>query len=190
MTARNGFSLVEITISVVLISVMLAGVGGLVVRTQQNYNESLLATRAAEALRTAETTITTILKTGGADPLNTGNATFDPNYLNHADLDNFRVRSDFNPVDGAFTGTFEDVRVYVASDTLWIQWSASTDPQPVAAPVRDLTFEYYDAYRVLIATEADIPFDAVSVKVTLETDGISAADHQRSESWVFLRNSQ
>lgn len=186
MNARGGFSLVEITMSLILLSFLIAGLGGLVVRTQQQYNQSQQATRSSEALRTAETTVATLLKSSAADPYNSGAAAYEPDYLGRGRFDNFRARSDFNPPDGLFDQMFEDTRVYVATDTLWIQWSASMDPQPVAAPVHDLLFEHFDADQVLLTTAPDIAARAVTVKMTLETVGPSAT--HRSVSWIFLRN--
>lgn len=188
MNARHGFSLVELTISVLMLSILLLGVGGLVVRTQQNYNESLQATRASEAVRTAETAITTILKTAGADPTESGGGLIDADYSGHAIFDSFRAVADFNPADGDFTDMLEDVRVYLQSDTIWVQWSASTDPQPVAFPIDSLRFEYYDANKTLITAPAQIATDAISVKVILQTATTMAAANYRSETWVFLRN--
>lgn len=188
MKARDGFSLVEITMSLLLLSFLIAGLGSLVVRTQQQYNDSLRTQRVSEALRTAENAIATLLKMASADPYNTGSAGLTVDYLGRARLDNFRARSDFNPADGVFTQMFEDARVYVASDTLYIQWSGTMEAQPVATPVNDLLFEFYDANRVLIADPALIPATAVTAKVMLETVGATAAANYRSETWVFLRN--
>lgn len=187
MSHRNGFSLVEITMSVLLLSFLIAGLGGLVVRTQQQYNQSLQATRMSESLRTAETAIGTILRLAGADPLDTGNAGFFPDYRGNGKFNNFRAVSDFNPADGSFTSLFEDVSVYVGGDTLYIKWAGDMTAQPVATPIHEMLLEYYDANGVLITNGANV-VDAVSVKVALVTTGITAAENHRSESWVFLRN--
>ena len=186
---EHGFTLVELTISLALLSVVLAGVLNAILTTQRMYTVQSAIARAQESLRSAEFTIGTVLRTAGADPHNTGATLVDPDPLERGAFDNLRVVSDFNPADGDTDDILEDVLVWVDSDTLWIRWSATGENQAMAYPVTSMEFRYFANDGTELATAADVAFGATQVLFTMvaSRDPRSQAVERR-ESWVYLRN--
>ncbi len=186
---EHGFTIVELIVSLTLLSVVLVGVFNSILTTQRMYTVQSATARAQESLRAAEYTISTVLRTAGADPNRTGTTLVDPDPLARGDFDNLRVVSDFNPADGDTDDMLEDVLVWVASDTLWIRWSAGGEDQVMAHPVTSIEFRYFANDGTELATAADVAGGATQALVTLVAprDPRSQAVERR-ESWVYLRN--
>ncbi len=185
----HGFSLVELIISMALLSVVVIAILNSVLTTQRMYIVQATTTRAQESLRSAEFTIGTVLRTAGADPLLTGTTLVDPDPLERGEFDNLRVVSDFNPADGDTDDVLEDVLVWVSSDTLWIRWSAGGENQAMAYPVTSMDFRYFANDGTELTTAADVATGATQVLFTIVAprDPRSTAEERR-ESWVYLRN--
>lgn len=189
---RAGFTLAELLVSITILGVILSSVMAVVLNMQRGYVRQREAARAEDALRVAETALTTILRTAEANPR--GITGFNAprilaNPLSHATFDNLRVVSDFNPPDGVVTGMLEDVLVWINNDTLLVRWqSGAGTGVPIAYPVRSLLFEYYTAVGTVPLGPAAIG-TARRVKFTL-----TAPRHSRTtallrrETWVYLRN--
>ena len=186
--ARKGLTLIELIVSLTLLSFILASVLATVVKTQQESTRMQNVVQAQNAVRDAEMILTRILRTAGADPVNSKLALLNPNPLGNAVFDNVRTVADFNPADKDVLDPMEDVQVHVASDTLFVRWQAGTAPQPVAYPIRSLRFAYYSSAGALLTTTAQIA-NATRVKVTIVAP---RSPHngtlERRESWVYLRN--
>lgn len=190
MTRRGGFTLVEMLISLVLLAVVMGTLTRIMLNTQRGYIRQRDVVSAEEALRAAEVTLVSILRSAGANPTKITGAyapTLDPDPLGNGAFDNLRVVSDFNPADGDTNDLLEDVTVWVESDTLFVQWQAGTTATAAAAPIRSVEFEYYgDDDTPLTAAEIA---DARRVKLV-----ITAPRHGRTtklterEQWVYLRN--
>ena len=185
---RSGVTLIEMLVTLALLSIVMAAVTGMVMRTQRDYTRQREAIRLQENVRTAELVLTRLLRTSTADPLskNIGSLEVDP--LGHGKFDNIRIRSDFNPADGDVADPLEDALVYTARDTLYIRWQAGTVPQPVAYPVRGLLFEYFAADDTPITSQALIGTAAkarytVTAPATPENPTL-----KRRVSWVHFRN--
>ena len=185
----HGFSLVELIISMALLSVVVIAILNTVLTTQRMYIVQATTTRAQESLRSAEFTIGRVLRTAGADPLLTGTTLVDPDPLVRGEFDNLRVVSDFNPPDGDTDDILEDVLVWVGSDTLWIRWSAGGESQPMSYPVTSLEFRYFANDGTELTTATDVASGAIQALFTLVAprDPRSTAVERR-ESWVYLRN--
>jgi prepilin-type N-terminal cleavage/methylation domain-containing protein len=185
---RAGFTLVEVLVSLTLLSVVLGAAVAVMLGVQRGYIRQRETARAETALRTAEATILGVLRAAGADPRDTRLTLLDPDKRNHGVFDNVRVVSDFNPPDGDVTDLLEDVLVYVERDTLYVSWRAGQAATPVAAPVRTLRFEYYASNGSLLTTKALVS-GATRVKVLLAAPRHSRTKAlARRESWVYLRN--
>jgi len=183
-----GVTLVEMLVTLTLLSIVMAAVTGMVTRTQRDYTRQREVIRAQENVRTAELMLTRLLRTGGVDPLSKGIGSIDIDPLAHGKFDNIRVRSDFNPADGDVLDPLEDALVYTARDTLYVRWQAGAVPQPVAFPVRSLLFEYFTADDTPITSQALIA-TAVKAKYTV-TVPVKPDDATLKErvTWVHLRN--
>ena len=184
-----GFTTIELIVSLSLLSMVLIGVFNSILTTQRMYAIESATARAQESLRAAEYTISTLLRTAGADPNGTGTTLVDPDPLARGDFDNLRVVSDFNPADGDTDDALEDVLVWVDADTLWIRWSAGGGDQAMSYPVTSIDFRYFANDGTELATAADVAFGATQALVTLVAprDPRSQAVERR-ESWVYLRN--
>ena len=187
---EHGFTIVELVVSMALLWVVLAGVVNSVLTTQRMYTVQSAIARGQESLRSAEFTISTLLRTAGADPNGTGTTLVDPDPLARGSFDNLRVVSDFNPADGDTNDALEDVAVWVDSaDTLRIRWSAGGEDEAMAYPVTSLEFRYFANDGTELASAADVASGATQVLFTLVAprDPRSQAVERR-ESWVYLRN--
>ena len=185
----HGFTIVELIISMTLLSVVVLAILNSVLTTQRMYTVQSTIHRAQESLRSAEFTIATLLRTAGADPQLTGTTLLDPDPLQRGEFDNLRVVSDFNPADGDTNDALEDVLVWVGSDTLWIRWSSAGEGQAMAYPVTSMEFRYFANDGTELATAADVASGATQVLLTMVAprDPRSTAVERR-ESWVYLRN--
>ncbi len=189
-TSERGFTIVELIVSMALLWVVLAGVVNSVLTTQRMYTIQSAIARGQESLRSAEFTISTVLRTAGADPNGTGATLVDPDPLARGSFDNLRVVSDFNPADGDTNDALEDIAVWVDSaDTLRIRWSAGGAAEAMAYPVTSLEFRYFANDGTELATAADVATGATQVLFTMVAprDPRSQAVERR-ESWVYLRN--
>jgi prepilin-type N-terminal cleavage/methylation domain-containing protein len=186
---EHGFTIVELIVSLALLSVLLVGVFNSILTTQRMYTVESATARAQESLRAAEYTISTILRTAGADPYGTGTTFVDPDPLARGAFDNLRVVSDFNPPDGDTDDILEDVLVWVGSDTLWIRWSAGGEDQPMSYPVTSIEFRYFANDGTELASAADVASGATQALFTLVAPRNPTSQAvERRESWVYLRN--
>ena len=186
---ERGFTIIELIVSMSLLSVVLAGFFGAILTTQRMYTVQLAIARAEESLRAAEFAVGAVLRTAGADPNLTGATGFDPDPLVRGSFDNLRVVSDFNPADGDTDDLLEDVLVWVASDTLLIRWSAAGVGQAMAYPVTRIRFRYFanDGTELVNAAEVAAGATRVLFSMVAPRDPRSQAVERRA-SWVYLRN--
>lgn len=191
--ARRGFTLIELMISMTLLSVVLGAIVSVVLSMQQSYVRQRQVAGSDDALRAAESTLLTALRSAGANPLEMGQSTASPqlqaNPLGHAGFDNVRAVADFNPADGDTSDPLEDVTVSVANDTLYVRWQAGGTTDPAAYGIRSLLFEYFasNGVALTLASQASM---ATRVKITL-----TAISHtrpvtltRREQLWLYLRN--
>ncbi len=185
---EHGFTIIELIVSMSLLSVVLAGFFGAILTTQRMYTVQLAIARAEESLRAAEFAIATVLRTAKADPSGTGATLLDPDPLAHGVFDNLRVVSDFN-ADQDVLDLLEDVLVWVESDTLFIRWEAAGEGQAMAYPVNRIRFRYFANNGNEMVSAANVAAGARRVEVSMVAprDPRSQA-FERSVSWVYLRN--
>ena len=70
MTRRRAFTLVEVMLSLVLLSVVLGAVTNVTLNMQRIYLRQREATAADDALRTTELMLVAVLRSAGANPKN------------------------------------------------------------------------------------------------------------------------
>jgi len=187
-TNRGGFTLVELVVSMLLLSLIVGAFCGAVFTAQSTYTAQRAILRAQQGLRSAELTIATVLRAGGADPHRTDSTLIDPDPLGHGTFDNLRVVGDFNPPDGDVEDPLEDVLVRTGGDTLYVRWQADGPEHPVATPVRELAFEYYAEDGSVLTQPSDIP-GARSVRLRLSAPRGPRSDvTEARETWIYLRN--
>lgn len=185
---RSGVTLVEMLVTLVLLSIVMGTVTGMVTRTSRDYTRQREAVRVQENVRTAELVLTRLLRSGSVDPFSQDIGSIDIDPLAHGKFDNIRVRSDFNPADGDVADLLEDALVYTAGDTLYVRWQAGAVPEAVAFPVRSLVFEYFAADDAPITSQALIGM-AAKAKYTVSVP-VKPGDATLKErvTWVHFRN--
>ena len=184
---RAGFTLAEVIVSFTLLGFVMSSLVRTMVGVMRSYGEQTSAARSAESLRATELLITRVLRSGRADLRNTGNALITPDPLAHGSFDNVRVRSDLNS-DGDLADQFEDVQIHVASDTMFVKWSASGSSQAAAYPVRSIGFEYFSTGGTAITTSGAIP-TATRARLTIVVPETPTSTNLiRRQAWVYLRN--
>jgi prepilin-type N-terminal cleavage/methylation domain-containing protein len=186
---RSGFTLIEMMISIVLLSVILGSLFGLVIRAQRDYVRQRDVDRAQEAMRSAELAITTALRNAKADPYVTGSSLIDPTPSGGTTYDAVRIKSDYNPSDGDFNDMLEDVQFSIASDTLQVRWEAGGSLQAFTFPIDSLKFEYFDSAGTTLTTDSLVDANSTGVRVTIVADkGPRSGTLHRRQTWVYMRN--
>ncbi len=183
-----GFSLVELVISLFLLSLIVGSLGTAVVSVQGAFTRQQVTLRSQEALRAGEMIIANILRTARADPNDTGGGLLDPDPFNNGVYNAVRARADFNPPDRDFDDPLEDVTVGVRNDTLLIIWQSGGAAQKLAHPVDSLRFEYFNDAGTALTTDAEVT-GVTKIRMTLvgSEDPLSRSVERRV-SWIYLRN--
>jgi prepilin-type N-terminal cleavage/methylation domain-containing protein len=185
---RPGFTLIELLVTLVLTSVLATIMFGTLGSAQRQYRGQRETRAAEQSIRAAEQALRLVLQAASADPYGTGRALLDPDPLNTGQFNNVRVRADYNPADGAFTGELEDVIIRVVADTLQVRWSASGAYQPLAYPVRSLTFSYFDNAGTALTTKVTAAkAAAVRVRIAAPVEPGSNTLFRR-DTWIYVRN--
>jgi prepilin-type N-terminal cleavage/methylation domain-containing protein len=188
MPRRTGFTLVEMLVTLVMLSIVMASVTGMITATQRDYTRQRQALQLEENVRSAELTIARLLRTATVDPFSTSVGVLNVDPLARGVFDNIRVRSDYNPADGDVLDLLEDALVYTARDTLYVRWQAGAVPQPVAYPVRSLLFEYFAVDNTPVTTQAMIG-TAVKAKFTVRVPTVPGGSTLKERvTWVHFRN--
>jgi prepilin-type N-terminal cleavage/methylation domain-containing protein len=190
---RRGFTLIELMISMLLLSIVLTAVVSVVLTMQKSYVRQRQVAGADDALRSAESTLLTVLRSAGANPKGTISAGTSPQLvvdpLSHGAFDNVRAVADYNPTDGDTNDPLEDVTVSVSNDTMYVRWQAGGSTDPVAYGIRSLLFEYYASNGVALTTSSQAAL-ATRVKITMtaisHTRPVSLT--RREQLWLYLRN--
>jgi prepilin-type N-terminal cleavage/methylation domain-containing protein len=185
---RRGFSLVELLVAMIVMTVLITALGSALVANQREYVTGRFWRRADEAARSALIVAETTLRATGANPMSATFTALDPNPLAHATWDNVRVRGDFTTADGDVADLYEDVQLWVANDTMFARWSTAGAAEPVAAPVRSLAFDYFRADGTAVTTTATIG-QATRVRITVAAPAnVQGTNLFRRSGWVYLRN--
>ncbi len=185
----NGFSLLELIISLLLLGLILGSLFGAVISSQRSFTRQQTTLRSQEALRVAEMIIANVLRTARADPNDTGGGLLDPDPFNDDGVYRMvRARADFNPPDGDFDDPLEDVTVGLRNDTLLVIWQSGGAVQRLAEPVDSVLFEYFNDAGTALTTDAQVS-GATKVRLTIVAaeDPLSGSAERRV-SWIYLRN--
>ncbi|MEY4608113.1 MAG: hypothetical protein RL625_330 [Gemmatimonadota bacterium] len=193
-----GFTLVELLITLTIFGLVLAAVGRLLVSAQRAYVTQREASAVLGPLRQAEATLSRLLRAAGANPnsvTSVASGRLLPGiYTLTSPAGGFRIVSDFNPANGSFDDEFEDVRTWVANDTLWVSWrnqgGTAAAAQPVAAPVTSVTYSFVNAANASVTPTATTPVAASLVQVTISAPRRvgNATTTVRRQVWIALLN--
>lgn len=186
-TEEGGFTLVEMLVSVVVLSLVLGAAVSAVVGIQRSVGEQAERRRTRQSMAATVELLTTALRQAGSDPFGAVSTPLDPDPDGDGDFDDVRVVSDFNPPDGDVEDVLEDIRVWVGGDTLRGRWQSGESPQAMVAPVTSLAFEYFAADGTQLTSAAGATWAPI-VRATVVTPGVAGGTPDTVRFTVHRRN--
>jgi prepilin-type N-terminal cleavage/methylation domain-containing protein len=191
---RAGFTILELVISMTILSVVLGASTLMLLKVQQQYTSRRGVAGTSDQLRSIELTLMRLFQTARANPKNitaVANLAMVVNPIGRSGStwDNVELRADFNPVDGTVNGNLENVRIELTKDTVFVRWKKGGTAEPIAYPVKELRFQFYrlDGTEITNVTAAGDSARRVRVTIGIPSDAQSAAIIRR-ETWLSLRN--
>ncbi len=109
---ERAVTLFELLVVLLILSIVLGLIGAMTIRVNRDYSLQEQAMRAEESARTALDTLTRLIRMAGNDPQDLSFQGVDPDPDGNQQWDSIRLRSDWNPPDGALDDPYEDVIFY------------------------------------------------------------------------------
>lgn len=141
---QQGFSLVELLVVLATLSVVLGMVGNMVVRTQSDYGSQRRHMEAQDNARVAMDTLVRLMRMAGNNPGSLNFQALEPDPDSNNQWDSIRIRSDWNPADGALDDRYEDVLFTISNEALYIQEASDPAAVPFLDNIVSLSFSYFD----------------------------------------------
>ena len=175
--STRGFSLVELSITIIFLIVVLGVLGGAVLNVQRDYvAERQLIEAQANARATMET-IVRFVRMAGNNPQGIIFDAVDPDPDRNTRLDSIRLRGDWNPADGDLEDHYEDIVLgarsgieYRGDPTFFANITEFTDS------VGSLSFSYRDADNAPITDPIANQDSIAFVDIELRTEVAGAPD--------------
>jgi prepilin-type N-terminal cleavage/methylation domain-containing protein len=164
--SEAGFSAIELLIVMTIMVIILGVLGTIVGSMESSYSAQRPRTEAINSANVAMDSMVRLIRMSGNNLSNSGitpGATGADGFYH-----TIRLKSDWNPVDGVTTGTFEDVTFSVSNNALMIQEGAAAATNYVDS-IGSVTFTYYDNTNTLIADPVAHNDQISLVKITLTT---------------------
>jgi hypothetical protein len=191
MRARTGFTVAELVVSLVVLGAVITASTATLLKIQKQYTSQRRTTEARETLRAVEMVVQRAFRNARVNPRKMATPPLmiiDPIARHTAPpWNNVEIRGDFNPVDAATGGDWEEVRVELTNDTVYVRYKKGVLKEPVAYPVSQLRFQFYNLAGTEITDEA-LAAGARSVKVTMAAPVPNTSATLKRELWIFLRN--
>jgi prepilin-type N-terminal cleavage/methylation domain-containing protein len=189
---RNGFTVVELIVSMVVLATVVGASTMTLLRVQRQYTGQRTMTESREALKAVEVVLQRAFRSARVNPANMAPANVamvvNPLARSGSSWNNVDLRGDFNPVDGTVNGDWEDVRVELTNDTVYVRYRNSGTKEPVAYPVSQLRFQFYAQDGTEITSASLAAANARRVKVTMAVPVPQTSTILRRELLVYLRN--
>lgn len=185
--ATKGFSLVELLMSMAVLSIIVLMVGQIIQGVQQSYSLQMRAMEAQNNARTAQDMIGRLIRLAGYDPLEIDFNPLDPDPDNNGVYDSIRVQSDWNPPDGVLDDPFEDVTITNANGILYTQEPGDIQRVEFVEDIQALTFQYFDRDNQFIANPQADPNSIVHVNLAVEIQPEGFPEPQTFSSGITLR---
>ena len=153
---QEGFSLIELLLVCVILTVILGIIMVVVSGLQANYSERRARVEQLNDGSAVLDLITHIVRVAGANT--TGQ------FLTPTGSNQLRIKADWNPLDGNLNGQYEDITFFVSNKTLFIRNEVTNVQTELVSNVNSLTFAYFKAD----GNTTSIPSEISRVKITLE----------------------
>ena len=166
----QGFSLIELLVTMAVLSIVVGIVGQMVVSVQRDYLSQQQLIEAQNNARAALDIIVRLTRMAGNDPERIGFQAIDPDPDNNGIYDSIHLRGDWNPADDDLLDTYEDILFSVSDGTLSIQEPGGTGPVlEFVDGIQSLQFIYFDRNNVQIFNPTATPGAIASVDILLQT---------------------
>lgn len=136
---ERGFSLIELMIVVVIMTIVLGILGGIMANVNDSYTRQRPRIEALTEASAAMDTMARVIRMAGNN--NTASA------ITPTGTDTIRIRGDWNAPDGALTGGYEDVLFTISGDSIVKREPGDNTGTPIELfdKIGSLRFTYYDA---------------------------------------------
>ena len=179
--SQAGFSMIELLISTVIMSIVLGMVLQILASLQEDYlDQSELLEIQTNAV-TALDTMVRLVRMAGSNPEDITLTALDADPDSNDVYDSIRIQADWNPADGALDDAYEDVAFTTSNDVLMISEQGAT-ATPFLEGINAITFSYLDAAGAAIADPEANVGDIVTVRIALtaQTIGIETTTFNSS----------
>jgi prepilin-type N-terminal cleavage/methylation domain-containing protein len=165
LARQQGFTLVELMVATLVLAIILSTLSQIVTSVQKNYQTQAPQNEAFNNANLALTTLVRLLRGAGN---NTTQQLIDPGTQVSGHYTTIRIRSDWNSMDGALTGTWEDIKFSVSGGVLYKQeFPADAAAVPFLDQIESLQFVYRDRNLNVITDAATNHTDIALVEITL-----------------------
>ena len=164
--SQAGFSMIELLISTVIMSIVLGMVLQILVSLQQDYLDQSEILEIQTNAVTSLDTMVRLVRMAGSNPENIAVTALDADPDGNAAYDSIRIQADWNPADGALDDDYEDVAFTTSNDVLMISEQGVT-ATPFLEGINAIAFNYLDSAGAAIADPVTNVDDIVTVRITL-----------------------
>ena len=163
----DGFTMIELLISTLVLSIALAILTSILVTAQTGYLEQRQLMEIQTDAVAALDNIGRLVRMAGSNPNNISNlVALDPDPDNNNVFDSIHVQADWNPADGVLDDAYEDVTFTTSNDVLMIQES-NAGSVPYLEGISALSFAFLDGAGVVIGNPETNVADIVAIRITL-----------------------
>lgn len=168
----QGFSLIELLVTLAILSVVLGIIGQTVVRAQLAYQQQRDMMDAQQNARISLDSIARLIRSAGSNPRRIAMQAVQANPLAQATQNNIRIQSDWNPPDGDLLDPYENIVFSYNAASGMILKSEAIDVAggvPFAERIGLLRFDYFDTNGLAILNPAAAPASIASIDVVIQT---------------------
>jgi prepilin-type N-terminal cleavage/methylation domain-containing protein len=168
-----GFSMIELMICTVVVSIVLAMVTSILATSQKTYLDQRQLLETQTNAVTALHTMVRLIRMAGSNPEDiSGLNALDPDPDGNDVFDSIRIQADWNPADGALDDDYEDVIFATGSDVLTIKEPSNTNAVPFLEGINSITFSFLDSAGASIANPETSVADIAVVRISLTAQAV------------------
>ena len=167
--ATEGFTLLELLISTAILTIVLGSITTGIVSIQRGYTLQNRIVEAQDNARLALETMVRLVRVAGNDPQELAFQALDPDPDGNSQLDDIRLRADWNPADGDLDDPREDIIFSTSSDQMFKEEPGDGGPLVLADRIQSVAFTYRDKDNVVIADPIANSGSIALVEIVLTT---------------------